>query len=341
MTWYSPYFSIPLNIESGKITNKKLNKIKNDFVMQNEVIRNITDALDLRYDIIGLPETCSKRVVLQSLLFYGYVFFFEKQNNLLALPGMPDGSGINVYADFAGAYVYGANGYNERINLYIPGSDESAFLQRTIEGNRSGTSGGVMVRENKMLYPFINQCMYYAERQADTLRKIETAEKNAAAPYIITAEESIINTVKSFMQHRDNNEEYIISSGIFPADKIKLLPFDISADAIRVMTSTYDWYCSHFRELCGVKASTNIDKKGENLIQDEVNINDDYTAGQIDKVIAELNIGFDTVNKMFGVNISAKRKEVDNGSDNDLRGDAIGGQGDVSGDGGQRPATDD
>lgn len=316
MTWYSPYFVIPLSIESGKITNKKLNAIKNDFVRQNETIKNITDALTMRYDIEGLPETCSKRVVLQSLLFYGYVFFFEKQNNLIALPGMPDG-GINVYADFSGAYVYGANGFNEHISLYIPGSDESSFLKRTINGN-TGSTGGVMVRENKMLYPFINECMYYAERQADTLRKIETAQKNAATPYIISAEESIVNTVKEFIKHRDNNEEYIISSGVFPSDKIKLLPFDISADAIRVMTSTYDWYCSHFREACGVKASTNIDKKGENLIQDEININAEYIYMRNDAVINELNEWFGHVNKIFDKNIRAVKKKVINNDNDDI-----------------------
>lgn len=302
--WYSNCFGIWLG-DGTNVTTKKLNKFKNNVVFQNEFMRNVTDALH-RYKIANVPETCSERIILQSLLYFGFTFFFEKQGNLMCLPGMPDGSGINVYADFGGAYVYGANGYNERISLFIPGSDKSSFLKKTINGNSGSQSGGVMVRENPLLYPFINQVIYYSERQSDTLRKIETAQKNAATPYIITAEASIVNTVKEFMNRRDNNEEYIVSSGIFPADKINLLPFDIQADSIKVMTETYDWYCNHFRELCGVKNTTNIDKKGENLISDEVNINEQYTNNQLDKTIKYINEGLDLVNEMYGTEMQAE-----------------------------------
>lgn len=309
MFWFSPFWCIATDCGSGTITQKKLNKYKNNFVFQNEYIRNMTDAMH-RYRITGVPATCSERVILQSLLYYGMVFFFKKSGSVMALPGFPDGSGLNVYADFGGAYVYGANGFNERIDLYIPGSDELAFLNRTIEGNRGSKTGGIMVRENPVMYPFINQVIYYADRQADTLRKIETAQKNAASPYIITAEESIVNTVKDFMKRRDNNEEYIVSSGIFPADRINLLPFDIQADSIKVMSETYDWYSNHFRELCGVKNTTNIDKKGENLISDEVNVNEDYTHGQLDKTLKYIQEGLDTVNRLYGTSMQVEATDA-------------------------------
>lgn len=311
--WYNGLFNIYTGI-GEKTSQKKLNAMRNNVVFQNEFGRNLQDALQ-RYDVEGLPETCSKRVFLQSLLFYSCTFLFEKNDCLLNLPGMPDGSGINLLGDFGGAYVYGANGFNERIKLAIPGAEESAILGKTINGGSGGP--GFMLRENPINYPFINQVIYYSTQQADTLRKIETATRNAASPYIVTAEESVVPSVKAFFQKRDNNEEYIVSSGVFPADRISLLPFDISADAIKTMTETYDWYCNHFRELCGVKNTTNIDKKGENLITAEVNVNEQYTNNQDGGIVDYMNEQLEMANKMFGTHI--RIVEVKHGGDNEIQ----------------------
>lgn len=308
--WFTGLCNLSTELSSVKLTNKKLAKMKNNLVFQNEFVRNLIDATYNRYRITGLPDTCRERVVLQSLLWTGTVYFFDMNDNLLALPGAPDGSGINVYGDYAGAWVWGDNGFNEHVKIYIEGTDESEFLRKTVGSTKSDIDAkGVMVRENPYMYPFINQVMYYSERQTDTLRKLETAMKNAATPYIITAEQSVVNTVKEFFNRRDNNEEYIVSSGIFPADKINLLPFEIQADSINVMSQTYDWYCNHFRELCGIKNMTNIDKKGENLITPEVNINDEYTSMQ--NAMPQLEHDIDTVNKVFGTNIKVEVNEND------------------------------
>lgn len=300
--WFSPLFNISTGIGSGKLTQKKLNKYKNSQVFINEFMRNLFDALN-RYYIDGLPETCSQRVVLQSLLWYGCVFFFKKSNNILALPGMPDGSGINVYADFGGAFVYGANGFNQRISVYLPGSDKSSFLNKTINSLDNSTPAGVMVRENQFTYPFINQVLYYSEMMADTLRKIETSERNAATPFIISADESVIDTVKAYLNSWDNNEPRIVSSGVFPADRIKVQQINTQLDAISSLCAAYDWWSSHYRELCGVKNMTNIDKKGENLLTDEVNINDQYTLGQSQKLENIIQSGLDDANELFGTDM--------------------------------------
>lgn len=321
--WYNNIFSVWTDTKKPSV--KKLNRMRNDIVFQNEFIRNYLDAMH-RYRLVGCPDTCSERVILESLLLNGCVFVFEKQGGVIALPGAPDGSGINLYRDYAGAYVYGANGYNEHIKLAIPGGADSNILRETMSGHATSTARGVMIRENEMCYPFIMQTIYWSERQSDTLRKIETAARNAASPYIVTAEESIVPTVKSFFDHRDNNEEYIVSSGIFPADRINLLPFDVSADAIKTMTETYDWYCNHYRELCSTKNTTNIDKKGENLLNAEININDEYTNKQGGSIIDYMNAQLELANELFGTNM--RFEEVDHGH-NDVSGVQDGAHGSV------------
>lgn len=307
MYWYNNIFNIWLNPKDT--TLKKLAKWKNNFVFQNEFTKLTQDALN-RYKINNTPDTVSDRVVLQSLLFYGYVFFFKKNGNLLALPGLPDGSGINPYGDFAGAYVYGANGYNERITLKMPGADDSAFLAKTIEGTTYRDGIGIMVRENPMMYPFINWTYYFADCIADTMRTIDVCRQNIKRPFIITAEESVVPTVKKYFENVADNVNYIVSSGVFPADKITVQPFDSNPEYVKTASSLVDWYEQKYREYCGVEnMGGNIDKKGENLVTAEVTANDQYTHQSVDQVLEYINKGLEEVNKAFGTDMKAEAYE--------------------------------
>lgn len=316
MLWLNNVFSIWLN---PKDTNrKKAAKFKNNFVFQNEFSKLTQDALN-RYHIEGLPSTVSERVVLQSLLWYGYVFFFKKQDNILALPGLPDGSGLNAYGDFNGAYVYGANGFNERISLIMPGADDSRFLKKTIDGTYSyGDGTGVMVWENPLLYPFINTVYYFAQCIADAYRTEDVCRMNIKRPFIVTAEESVVPTVKKYFEDAEDNLEYIISSGVFPADKITVQPFDANPEYVRVASALIDWYEQKFRERCGFKNQGGaIDKKGENLISDEITQNDEYTEQSVDQVVKYIQQGLDLVNEKFGTNMTAEVKEYEDVQRND------------------------
>lgn len=325
------------NIWLCRKTKKQLETYKNNFVFRNEFMRNMLDALN-RYEFEGLPDTCSQHVMLESLLFNGTVILFEKNGSLLSLPGRVDGSKMNNYGDFGKAWVYGMAGFTEDIKIAIPGGDESAFLRSTIGGEASREGKGVLIRENIACFPFINYTIYYSERMADSLRKIEVAQRNAASPYIIACEESVIPTVRKFMEARDNNEDYIISSGVFPADKISLLPFDIQADSIKTMSENYDWYSNHYRELCSIKNNSQMDKKGENLISTEVDVNDEYTESQVNNVLDSIQEGLDLTNKLFGCNIKVKKKGEE--KDADLRGVDENTSGPVSGNGDRRSKTD-
>lgn len=309
MFWFNNLFNIYIDKKNKSVS--KLAKFRNDFTFQLKFMDFVNDALH-RYKITGLPETVSERVVLESLLWYGSVVFFEKYNNLLALPGLPDGSGINVYGDFAGAYVYGATGYNERINLVLPGSDNNKLLATTVSGQKITEGSGVLVRENPLMYPFMNTVLYFTECVSDSLRTLDVSRENIKRPYIITAEDMVIPTVKRYFNNVKNNENYIISSGVFPADKISILPFEYNSDYLKAATSLVDWYDQRFREACGIRnMGGQIDKKGENLISAEVTQNDDYTKHRSDLVLTSINRGLDIVNQYFGVNIQAKEYEYE------------------------------
>lgn len=300
----------------GKLNKKKLARFKNNVQFINNFNIKTQDALN-RYHLEGLPDTVSERVVLQSLLWYGCVCFFERDGSLLALPCAPSGEGVNIYGDPVSVWVFSKNGtLNKQVPVYVHGSDVDAFLSRGNGYRAKGKPYGVCVWENASRYPFINQTLFYSEAVSDSMRTLDVCRANIKNPYIVTAEESMVNTVKEYFNKRDNNEEFIISSGIFPADKVKVLPLVANSESLSAITALIEWYESKYRELCGVDNNAQMDKKGENLIQAEVSINDEYTDQGIKKIIPYIQDGLDDVNKIFGTEISVHANYDDSAKEN-------------------------
>lgn len=295
--------------EIGKANKKKLASFKNWTQFMNTFHIKLQDALN-RYRFEGLPETVSQRVLLEALCWYGSAVFFEKEGNLLCLPCAPDGGGFNIYGEVGSVWAFSRNGMlNESIDVYIHGSDEDTFLKKT-NGTSNGKYKGVVVWENATRYPFINQVLFFSQAVADSMRTLDVCRKNIKNPYIVVSEESAVNTVREFFNKRDNNEEYIVSTGIFPVNKVNVLPLVTNSDNLNAITALIEWYESKYRELCGIDNNSQIDKKGENLVQAEISINDEYTDMSVEKIIPYIQEGLDDVNKIFGTNITVKKNEI-------------------------------
>lgn len=301
------YFLNSMNISiymDGKaMTSKKLNAMKNRIEFQNIFASMANEATHGRYRIENLPESCNERVVLQSLLWYGSVCFFKKAGQIIALPGLPTNN-FTLNGDPSHCIVYGRNGYTETIKLFIQNGENSELVRSVVGGGVENFDGtGVWCRENEMAYPFIFYVIDFAEKIADTYRTLDVTRANIKRPYVVTAEESIVESVKSFFNKRDNNEEYIISSGIFPADKINLLPFDQNPENIRDCTQLIDFYYAKFREMESISsAPATIDKKAEVTIP-ELNQNAGAQQAIASAVSNVLQRELDFANKCFGTNM--------------------------------------
>lgn len=305
---FTNYFNIPLNFGDGKATLKKISSYKNNLVFLNVFSRLLTDAMS-SVKIEGLTETMDERVFKQSLIWYGSVGLIEKDENFLSLPALPGGN-FNIYGNPQSGYTMGFNGWTEQVNFYLPGSDKAEFLSKTIlnYGNVKKYNA-VFIRDNEMCYPLINVIIYFAECISDAYRTLDVCRENTKQPYIITAEESIVNSVREFFKKRNNNESFIVSSGIFPADKINLLPFETNESNITTTTGLIDWYENKFKEIIGMSNNTNIDKKGENLIEDEISINEEYTNLSLQKRLDCINRHLDMFNELYGENLHATSNE--------------------------------
>ena len=86
-------------------------------------------------------------------------------------------------------------------------------------------------------------------------------------------------------------------------------PVEITADMINSVVSLCEWYENKYREICGIENNGQIDKKGENLIEAEVQTNDQYTDLSIDRILPVMQHYLDNVNSMFGTSIKVERMQ--------------------------------
>lgn len=309
MSWYEDYFLIGF----GGIpkTRKKLTQFENRIVSQNVFFRNCETALN-RYTIKNLPDTLSERVILQSFFSYGCTCFFELNGSLLALPAAPTGDGLNIYGDPLKAWVFARNGdFNEEITLYIKGGyNDNILTQGSLQTSRKSDPKGVLVWESLTRYPLINSAIFYSERIADTLRTLDINRKWLKRPFIPVGEDSIIPNILAMLKSIEENDEVIpVDTGVMDIDKFNMLPVDIKPESIRQVVSLCEWYENKWRERCGIDNNAQIDKKGENLIQAEVQTNDQYTKLSLDEILPVIEEGLDNTNRMFGTNLKVERKQ--------------------------------
>lgn len=297
---------IDLSLGGKSKTQRKIAEFKNNLAWKNAYNHFALKGLS-RYEIENLEPCMSSRVVLMSLLYHGNVCVFEKDGAILALPAAPCGN-PNLNGDYKSCWVYGRNGFNEEIPLYIPGADETNLMKKGyVTLNQTGKPRGVFIRENEFMYPFINYCIDYAEKVSDTMRTIDVVRANIKRPYVIAAEEQLVPTVKKFFEERNANIDYIVSTGVFPADKISILPFETNAESIKVATDLIEWYYNDFNDKMFRNSNANPDKK-ERLLVDEVNSNNESRESEKQKFRNYLQGQLDFCNECLGTNLQLKEE---------------------------------
>lgn len=325
MSWYS---NLSCNALVGAPINKKLAKIKNARVFENTFAEFVQYG-GHRYDLENYPETINPRVVLEGLLWYGTVTFFNYNGILIALPSRMTNS-YNLYGESSASYVFGRNDFNQLVEHVLP--QTGGILDKTVDGLKIKEGKGVFIRENEIMYPFINYTYQYATAVADTFRILDTQREMLKRPYLIAAQESVVPTIKEYFNKKRDNEEYIISTGIFDVNQVTAIPINITAQDIKGTTELYDWYKAKYLELCGINNNQASNKK-ERLLTDEVNANNEATEFGVKNIVEYLNSQMELVNELFGTDMRFKVKEVEGDAEQDVQTDDDGETaGTVSGD---------
>ena len=315
--WFNDYTLI--SMQGANKSRKKLTKLENDILFITVFMRLFNDAIN-RYKFTGLPDTVNQRVLLESLCIYGNATFFDEKGSILCLPSVPSGKGYNMYGEPTSAWVFSKNGlFNKEIDLFIEGGINTPILNKgTGNIDLPATKKGVMMWETYSRYPFINEVIYYAKAISDTLRTLDVDRKWLKRPFIPVCEESIVPSVEKMLKSMFDNEDFIpVSTGVLDIQKFDIKPIDVQPAIIQSTMEMCEWYENKFREVCGVNSNTQVDKKGENLISDEVHANDDYTEKKEDTTIECISHYLDIINSEFGLSIKVERVIEREGEDNE------------------------
>lgn len=321
--WYSNIFNINLTGQNN-MSKKRLAKMENSLTQRNNFARLSQIGIN-RGTIKNLPDTVSERTVLQSLFWYGSVCFFEKEGNLLAFPGVPTGA-LNANGDPGEVRVFSTTGVlNEKVKVYLPGGDKSSFLRKTIQGIQQGETTGVFVRANALCYPLVNECIYYTERISDTMRTLDVVRQHLKIPFIIQCDQEEVKSILKQFEDRNDNMPLIIATKIYQnANRADITPIEITSSIIDSTIELLEFYENRWKALNGIKNNEQIDKKGENLIQDEIQVSDEMNYLTLKNMSDYVNEGLEYVNEFYGTNMTFEprgKEEMDNENE-DVFGDS-------------------
>lgn len=333
--WFYGMTDIPIDLGDTNRNRKMLRKYRDNLTFQVVFSEQYGHALD-RVGVKGLPIQMSKRVLLESLIWHCSAVFFKKEedDNWYLLPGVPtDESNIN--GDPGYAEVFSLNGkFNKRVKLYIPGTDISDFLK--VNGLSYGENeepNAMILWENKQRFPYIYSVIKTSLEIADTYRTLDICRSNIKNPQVFYGEESMQKTVEKYLEMRESNASAgFISTGILEADKLKVVPFDPKGTSLSDVTALIEWYDNKAKERNGVKNNSQMDKKGENLVEAEVDVTDESTKKNSSDLVDYLNEQMEEINKFTGLNIVFEDKGGmdEDGEADDIRRDDTEGSDNIS-----------
>lgn len=302
-----------------------------------------------RYEFEGCPPTISERVLRESLLWYPTVSFWEVGDSTIALPSVPGGRGFNAYGDLGDGFAYGKNGEVYHVNYEIAGADEAKILDKTTGQKIQLKYTGKYIRENDLMFPFINTVIFYTEQVADTLRAIENSRILLKHPIGLYTTEAQKKTWEKWYNELNENQPVLFINKNKPTDghepdKAEVINLVEGGDIVKPASEVLDWFEQRFLAECGIgNVGSQVDKKGENLISDEVHSSDDVTnmitQGLVDYINNQLEVqGIHELAGCEGLKAVPRKEDTD---DEDIQRDDSGAEGNVSGEGDGRPESDD
>lgn len=275
-------------------------KRKNDIEFMNQLTEGLLKTLAC-FTWNNLPDTVDARMLEMSAILNGTSLIAKDPvtGALFSLISVPDGS-LTLYGYPAGSYGYGLNGYNKHFNLYVQGGDNIPTLN-----GKQGTADAVMLKDNLLMYPFINYIAMYAERIADATRSIDVIARNLKSPAIIKADPASAESVKKVLSDINMNISYIVGLDETPYSKMEAIQTGASPEALKALYEYVSDLKSEMATLLGINNNPDTTKR-ERMLVDEVNANNAMTSMNI-KVRLKCREEFcKQVNELFGTDISVE-----------------------------------
>lgn len=260
-----------------------------------DLLNNLTfKALYDKYQLIsvnafeweGLPDGIEERHIEKTLFLYGKAVFFKRpQASFMCLQAQESGE-VNVYGDPLG-YIAQGVGYHHRCR-----ADEC-----------------VIIENNKLRLPTDPFVMFYVNKLTEAERTMDVNIKACKTPVVFACDDKDVLSFKRMFQQVDGNTPAIFADRGLNLDAVQAFQ-----TGVKFLGKELQDYANSVENklltFLGLN-NTPVDKK-ERLITDEAQANDELIASFADLQLEARQRAAAAINEMFGLNISVKRRCVDN-----------------------------
>ena len=273
-------------------TSKRLAEWENNIEFQNMFMLYLNQLMNI-FTFEGLPPTCNERFFKLNLILNGSACIVDDSElGFLTLRPSPVGNNLNIYGEYPEIIGTGWNGFTRTYKNYMYGSDNT-------------DARCVICRDNYMNYPMIQYIISWARRTSDALRTIDVASRKYKTPYFISCDESQKTSVKKIIDDIDYNRDNIITNKSTTPNMFQVLNTNVKADVLQTLWNHYNNLEAEIRTIMGITSAVNQDKS-ERLLVDEVNANNEMASVNIRYRLEQYKLFCDTVNDLFGLNISVR-----------------------------------
>lgn len=253
-----------------------------------------------RFKWHNLPNGIESRHIEKFLFECGQCFFYKDKNlGLICLP-CTNSCSPNIYGDTIQVNV---TSYNGRINKTL------------------STDKGVRILANDLMLPTRYFIEHYVQKMDDVETVIKRNLKQQMKPFVVTATEKNLLSVKNIINDVDNGEEVVItdknlSEEGFEGFKLLLTGVEYLIDKLEMERKAVE------SELLSFLGINNVStEKKERLLTDEVNANNEYTLTNLDLEFKTRKLACDLINEKFDLNIYVEKvvdsfKNIEKGGEN-------------------------
>lgn len=242
----------------------------------------------------GLPETCNARFLEDCLFHYGCaVFVKDPEMSYLNLKVTPSDV-LNPYNEPL-AYTAFSTGYSKEYK-----KDDCVYI-----------------RNNYLDKSTDSTILIFAEKLADLDVAIQVNTRAQKTPVLIRCDEKTRLSLESVYTQYDGNRPVVFGAKSLQEKPLEVLKTDAPFVADRLREEKRAVW-NEALEFLGINTNPS-DKKKERLVVSEVDSNNEQIDIQAESFLLTRRKACEEINKMFGLNVSVKRRVhdefVDEGGD--------------------------
>ena len=237
----------------------------------------------------NLPNNMEARWIERYLFSDGKCIFYKDPTMGFMVAGYGQNGSVNCYDDptlvdpIAPNYTYNGKQLINGENCYV-------------------------IRNNDLMLPEFSVVRYYAYKLANIDRAIDVNIEAVKTPVLVTCTDKQRLSLKQAINQRKDNEPVIYADNSFDKDMISTLDLK-PTPVFKDLQIQKHMILNEFFTDIGIN-NANIDKK-ERMVSTEVEANDEQVKACEDVMLRSRQEACKQINRIFGLNISVKRKDLD------------------------------